>query len=433
MILSIDSGTTNTKVSLFTQSGDCQKSVSVPTPTSYPGPTMVEQQAEAWWKAAIKATRELILKKSRVNFSGIGISSQGATFVLLDNQLKPLRPAFTWLDNRADSFARDLNRIYGENFFYKKTGRCVGGWSPLCLLVWVARNEPHIWRKTYRLCFVSDYLNFKLTGRFFLDHTSAQMSCLYNIHTRTWDKELLKLAGIEEGQLPEILSACSIGGRTTRAASKSLNLPSGIPVVAGGHDQYCACLGAGAEKPGNALLSCGTAWAILLTTSRLIFVPGRKWVPGQHLLGGRCGLMGVVSEAGAVLDWMRRNLKLKPVARRKDMPVQVKVETNFSQGRGAISRLSLATTASEIYLATLQELVRKVYHLLTLVQGKVPLERIYLVGGGTREKLLPVLVEEITGREVIIPRVREAASRGAALLAIMGTSSSGSSAKRERQ
>ncbi|HOJ40283.1 MAG TPA: FGGY-family carbohydrate kinase [bacterium] len=418
MVLAIDSGTTNTKVFLFDEQARQKGVASQATPGFYPGPAMVEQPASGWWQALVKAAARLPDWPFcfRKHLSGIGISSQGGTFVLLDKNYQPLRPGITWLDNRAASLARDLNRQYGQDFFYRKTGHTLAGWAPLALLLWLKRHEPEVMRKTLRVSFVSDYLNFKLTGRFFLDHTSAQMSCLYNINTRQWDPELLKLVGLNAEQLPEILSAGAIGGETTSPGGKQLGLQEGVPVVAGGHDQYCASLGAGAEQTGDILLSCGTAWALLLTTSRLIFDRTRRWVPGVHVRTEKYGLMGVVSEAGAVLDWVRHNFRIDRSGLESDSCEKIKVKTNFNQDRGAITGLSLSTTARQVYLATLQSLVEQVHSLLKIVQDRVSINRIYLVGGGTREPMLPGLIEKITGRKVVVPRVVEAAGRGAALL-----------------
>ncbi|MCM8769734.1 MAG: FGGY family carbohydrate kinase [Candidatus Omnitrophica bacterium] len=420
MVFSIDSGTTNSKVFLFDNDGRLVRMASQPTPTFYPQAGWVEQPAEGWWQAVVQATKNLGIGPKKKRLSGLSLSSQGGTFVLLDREMKPLRPAITWLDNRARAIAACLNRQYGQDFFYQKTGHVLRGWAPLALLLWLKRVEQETWKHIHRVSFVSDYLNFKLTGRFYLDHTSAQMSCLYNLRTGTWDEELLQLTGLKPEQLPEILPADAIGGETRPPECHQLDLPAGLPGVAGGHDQYCACLGTGAGKKGDILLSCGTAWALLLTTDRLIFDNEHLFCPGRHILKGKYGLMGVVSEAGALLAWIRENMKINLAASLSEKIEKkiagLRVKLGFTQGKGAISNLSLSVTGQEIYVKVLQTLIGEVCWLLKHMEEKTKINRIYLAGGGTKEPLLPNYLEEFTGKKVVVPEVKEAAGRGAAFL-----------------
>ncbi|MCX5642491.1 MAG: FGGY family carbohydrate kinase [Candidatus Omnitrophica bacterium] len=422
MVLVIDSGTTNTKAFLFDRAGKPVCESRCPTGTLHPGPGMVEQEAEEWWLAALSAVQKIrraTIGLSNIKIDAIITSTQGGTFAPLDKELEPLRPGITWLDNRAKSEAGKLNRRYGKTF-YLKTGHVLRGWCPIIAIPWVKKNEPEIYRKTARISFVADYLNYKMTGRFFIDQTAAGMTSFFNVKSGAWDRNLLDITGIKSNFLPEIVLSGKSGGRLKREAAKLLGLSEGIPVISGGHDQYCASLGAGAVSPGDCLLSCGTAWVLLVLTRGPVFKPGSDWTPGRHFQPGTFGLMGAISNGGVVLDWMQKTLRLSS---RRPLLVpgkekMIQVVSCFSEGKGAIKNLNLASKPQDIYRATLKALVRQVSVYLNQIKNEVEIKRLFLVGGGVKEPLLLPILTKITGLKIIVPDVNEAAARGAAFLAL---------------
>ena len=418
MVISFDSGTTNTKAFLFSDNARLIASASHPTKIFYRGPGIVEQDAEDWWQALCRAAEKLYeAHKWRKNdIEAIGISSQGGTFALLGGDLKPLAPAITWLDNRGASMAKKMSSEKSRNYFYSRTGHEIKGWSPPAVCRWFRKNEPAAAAETGRISFVADYLNYRLTDTFFIDPTSAQMSCLYNIRKNAWDKEILKAARIGEASLPLLLASNSTGGKTTKKSAGLLNIREGTPVVAGGHDQYCASLGADAGKKGDCLLSCGTSWVLLLTADRLVFIPGSGWTPGRYIQENRFGLMAAIGNAGIILEWMRNNIRIGK--KRGDIKTGVVVIPDFSIQKGTIKNISLATGGNEIYYAAMESLIMKIKKRLDEVESVSPVKRLFMVGGATKERFLPEMVEKITGKELVMPEVTEAAGRGAALLAL---------------
>ncbi len=424
LYLVFDSGTTNTKAFLFDGEARLIASASHPTATLWPRPGWVEQRAETWWDAAVKAARTL--RRSTPRWSGnkisaIGISSQGGTFAPLNRNLKPLRPGITWLDHRSAAFAAGLVKRYGSGFLYRKSGRRMAGWAPPAAVLWMKETEPPLYAGISRLSFVADYLNFKLTGRFFLDPTSAQMTCFYNLRKDDWDDEVLEISGLKRAALPDLVNAYETGGTVTREAAKLLDIRPGTPVVAGGHDQYCASLGTGATGEGDCLLSCGTAWALLVSCRKLVFDEKSAWAPGRHLRENTFGLMGAIGNGGVILDWVRKNIRIPPhrgLPRQGGGEAGVKMTPFFSQSKGTIENLSLATTGADIYRAALEAVIGEVRNYLEQLKGRIPVRRFVLAGGGVREPQLVPMLKKITGKQVVVPEIREAAARGAALLAV---------------
>jgi len=418
MVLVFDSGTTNTKAFLFDGKGQMLASASHPTRIIHRSAGMVEQEAEYWWDAVVQSAEKLrgSVDWRRKDIEAIGISSQGGTFVPLDGKMKPLRPGITWLDNRASSISEKSNRTYGKDYFFDRTGHYLSGWSPPSVCLWLKETEPPVSSNMRHLSFVADYLNFKLTGRFFLDATSAGMTCFYNIVKGCWDEEILRMAGLSEDMMPVLLPADSAGGSVTEEAAKILDVPAEIPVVAGGHDQYCALLGVGAVNKGDCLLSCGTAWALVVMTDKPVFIPESGWYPGRHLRENSYGLMASIGNGGVVLDWVRKNIKIRGVS--EECNTGIKVIPDLMEEKGVIANISLATTGGDIYYAAMKSLAMTVKDRIGRLNDRIEVKRLLMAGGGTREKGLPEMIEKETGVQVILPDITEAAGRGAALLAI---------------
>ena len=415
-ILVIDSGTTNTKVFIYDRKLSLKEEASTPTEISFPQAGFVEQNAENWFGAVVKGVRKLKNKKGIEAISG---SFQGATFVLLDKNLSPLRPAITWLDNRGEEFVPGFERRFGIHYFYKKTGHRILGWAPVVILKWIKKYQPEIWKKTARISFVSDYINFKLTGNFFLDPTSASMTTLFNIKKMEWDDELIEIAGIKKNMLPDVIKSYECGGKLKRDTADLLSLQSGIPVLAGGHDQYCASLGSGAFEKGKVLVSTGTAWAFLLKTDR-IYYPDFSLSPGPHLYPGTYGLMGAISNGGIIYSWFMENFGTEKINLEK-RPSEIIVIPHFSEKKGGFFNLSLSTKPSEILLATIEVVgfqLREIFEKAEKVIEKNRIKKIILIGGGAKNKITPQIVSDITKIMVEVPEIKEAAGRGAAILTL---------------
>ena len=413
-VLVIDEGTTNIKTIIFERDGNIVKQNSIKIKTYYPERECVEQKAEEWWTCFLKGLKNIDYNKEKIEC--ISSSTQGGTFVLLDKNLKPLTNAFTWLDNRAEKTSKKLKKKFGDDFFYKKTGHPIAAWMPISIISYIREKNPEIYEKVRRISFVADYLNFKLTGRFFLDRTNAQMSSFYNIVEDKWDDDLCEIAGINKNILPEIVPSVEIGGKLKKEIANSLGLKENIPVISGGHDQYCASLGAGVKEKGDCLLSTGTAFALLVLTDKLIFLPKNKkhWKPGRYLFEDKYGVMGPISNGCCILDWIIQNFKKFEIKKLNN--TKIKFIPYFSEGKGEIKNISLSTKREEIYYSAVKSIVYEIKKYIDEIENKIKVKKFFLVGGGTNISFLPELIKEISKKDVIIPEIKECAARGAFLL-----------------
>lgn len=306
-LLGIDSGTTNVKAIIMDESGTIIASASKTNSLILPGPDMVEQDAHLWWQNTAEILRmiteqagEHIVKKIR----GISISSHTVSMLPVDKNGNPLRNALIWMDNRsAPELDYIINSIGFERFI-----NIVGGQPDVAFLpnklLWYKKNEPELFKKTYKVLQASSYLNYKLTGQMTMDiDQAARCQCL-DINTLKWSDSISQTIDINLNDiLPEPRAVNEIIGYVTEEAATETGLISGIPVVAGASDAMASMYATGLSTLGEAGESSGT--------TSLIFVGSDKASASNlPIVTKPCSISGMpyvfdapINTTGASIKW----------------------------------------------------------------------------------------------------------------------------------
>jgi len=299
--LTIDIGTSSTKVCLFRPDGSLWFSRSASYPVNRPQPGWAEQDPRAWWQAASALCRALLAEAGNPPVRAVSLSGQAPLCVPIDRHGRPLRPAILWLDRRAAPQASWLKERLGEEEAVRLSGNLLDAYFGGVKWLWFRREEPELYARTWKIAQAQTYLAWHLTGQAVTDPSHAGMcSPCFNLQERRWDERICELMNLDLDRLPEIHPSTEIIGEITRQAAVETGLEAGTPVVCGGGDFACACLGAGALTPGQGALMLGTAGNLLVpalerTDPRLINT--------LHLTGERLSMGGVL--AGEVITWVR--------------------------------------------------------------------------------------------------------------------------------
>ncbi len=447
LLLGIDIGTNATKTLLINSDGEilalAQRDYDVMSSSN----GWIEQESEDWWRAVVETVREVIKEnyKFKNYIRGISFSTQGGTLIPVDSRGRPLRRAITWLDQRADKEGRKVIEELGSDFFYNITGHKVRQGLPLLQICWLKNNERKIFEKTYKFLFVNDYIIHKLTDSYYTDPSNSSITMLYNLRTGKWDPQLLKITGILPAKLSNIKSSGVPVGRLTSAATNQLGLSREVVVSSGGHDQYCASLGAGAFHSGDCLLSCGSAWVLLFTLDEPIFDPDVNLTPGRHVIRNRWGEMAAISSGGVVLEWFKNGFGKVQNSRKdreiyelfdrkaKDIPagsnnllffphfIGSTAPTYQPAAKGALIGLTLSHNKYDIFKSIMEALgFETLWNIKSVEKLGIRLEKIKMIGGATKSSIWPQIIADITGKKIIIPSLTEAACVGAAILAGIG-------------
>ena len=268
---------------------------------------VVEQDPRQWYVGMAASVRQATAGLDRRQIKALALSTQGASSLLVDERFTPLTNAITWMDMRSAAQKEEIEAELGNEYIYRTTGWRAHAALDMAKGRWLAENDAVTFHNAHAFVSTIEYANYRLTGVGAIDPTNAAMRQLMDIRTKQWDGRLLQCARLEERKLPEILPSGSLLGGLTAQAAEELGLHTGVQVFNGAHDQYCGALGAAILKPGDLMLSTGTAWVTIAVSDSVVY--SQSYLsPGPHVLPGLYGALASLSACGAALDWLRNNI-----------------------------------------------------------------------------------------------------------------------------
>jgi len=306
-LMGIDLGTTAVKVGLFdAATGEALAVTRIEYKPASPAPGWLELDAETYWEATVAAARDALQEAGRTEVVAIGLSSQGQTFVPLDRDYVPLRPAIVWLDTRAEEETKYLQSVFPQADSPLSSGLP----SPNAIasapkMLWVRQNEPDVWERTRYLMMLPDYLGFRLTGERRLDVNNAGSTAMVHPTTGDWWPEALAAVGVPEEWMSPIGRPAEIIGTVHAEAAAELSVPEGIPVALGSNDQLNGAVGVGNIRPGIASGTVGTAMAIVSSVDKPRADRPKGLGLGPHPVPGLFYLLSFAKTSGMVLTWLR--------------------------------------------------------------------------------------------------------------------------------
>lgn len=305
----IDIGTSSVKTVAIDESGRVIAEASSAYPVRHPRPGWDEQPVADWWRAARRATRAVMahtdLRDKGV--AGIGLSGQMHGAVALGRDRKPLRPAIIWSDARTTREVRAIERLVSRHELIAITGNRASTSFTASKMLWMASNEPSVYRRAAAVVQPKDAIRLRLTGELAADVSDASATLLFDLQRRDWSDELCRRLGIDRSVLAPVLESPAPAGTLTRDAALASGLPEGTLVVAGGGDAACSALGVGmgpASRTSPLLITLGTAGqAFAVCDHPVIETEGRTH--GLCYVGpGAWCQMGAILRAGAAIEWL---------------------------------------------------------------------------------------------------------------------------------
>ena len=440
LLIGIDSGTTSTKAILFDAAGSVLASFSEGYSYAESAPGHVEQRPSDWWAAAANGIRALAAAaEGKGQVAALALSTQGGTVMPVDEHYQPLANAVTWIDKRAASQAKAIAEQIGPHALDERTGLNLGAAGVLAKLAWWRDERPELHQAAAGFAQVNDYLVCRLTGQRACDPSNAVIAGLYHLDRGDWDHELLGLAGVRADQVAPICASGSPVGPVRPEVAEDLGLPPDVVVASGGHDQYCGALGCGVVDEGVGMVSCGTAWVLLVATEHLVRDPQRRFLAGVHTAEARYGLMAAMSNGGIAWDTMRRIVlgaeadginagardeELRALDERGVPMVFLPHLTGAAapwrlpDPRACLIGVQPHTTQTEVMFAVMQGLCLETRCALDAMREiGVDVRALRIMGGAAKSRLWCQLLADVCQVEVRVPSHTEAACRGAAVLA----------------
>ena len=266
---------------------------------SRPQPGFSEQDPEAWWQATVNAVTRLPADL-RGSVRAVGLSGQMHGATLLDDQDRPLRPAILWNDGRSADECAELERREPESRAITGNIMMPGFTAPK--LLWVAKHEPEVFRRTAHVLLPKDYVRLRLTGDRVSEMSDASGTAWLDVGQRDWSDALLNATGLARSHMPRLVEGSEPSGSLTAAVADQLQLPR-VVVAGGGGDNAASAVGLGVVSPGQAFLSLGTSGVLFVVTDRFRPNPDRAAHAFCHCLANRWHQMSVMLSAASCLDW----------------------------------------------------------------------------------------------------------------------------------
>ncbi len=410
-----------------------------PSDPSSSAPTYwAEQNPHDWWTALDLCLTTLAdrVPDNMAQIEVIGITAGAHIAVLVDAENQPLRPAILWSDQRASHEAEHLRR---EGIDVSIAGnRAQPTWS-LPQLMWIARHQPEIWRKTHRLYFAKDWLRQRLTGDFVTDPGEACGALLSDWHKGDWSDELLGFLGPHRPQLPHIAPANDMAGVLAPALAHKWGIQSNARVVVGSIDTSMEWYCCGPPHAGMTSLKLASAGVLSCFQENAAPKPPLSLYPDPQS-GLTSGLSSGIKGSSPALayyaagmnqcmgadEWARQLF-----ASQHDEPTlwnmiatSRNTDLNFypylageraplwnAELTGTISGLTRASTAGDIMRAVIEGLsfaFRDIYESYGDL-GLSPTGPIYLLGGGSRNDVWCQILADTLGCDLIRPPEIDAA------------------------
>ncbi|WP_237480674.1 xylulokinase [Lichenibacterium dinghuense] len=442
LVVGLDVSTTAAKAVVWDMGGHAvaEGRLSIPRASSHPG--WGEQDPADWWRATVEALRRATAQVDGNRIAALSIAHQRESFACLDAEGEAVRPAILWLDTRATAEIV----AHGDARVHEVTGKPPNTATSWYKLLWLQRHEPDAMARTRRVVDVQAYLVHRMTGRWRTSFGSADPMGLLDMRAFALDAELLRRVGLAAEQVPELSPSGVELGRLADGVATAAGLTPGLPVIAGIGDGQAAGLGAGITAPGAAYLNLGTG--IVSGTFSADYRWGREFrtmcgaAPGTYMpetfIGG--GTFNVSWFVDQFSDADVRPFGLQDSAERILEIAAEKVPAGSdgllvlpylsgalspywdSDARGVFLGLSAHHGRSHMYRALLEGLAMEQRLSTTGAEAAlgVPIERLRVMGGGSRSPLWCQIVADVLGRPVEVTRETETTCLGAGMLAAVG-------------
>lgn len=446
-ILALDQGTTSSRAILFDNNFDIIGIEQSETKQIFHRPGWVEQNAIEIYETQVYVARKLLAKLSINNndIIGIGITNQRETTIVWDkNTGVPVYNAIVWQDKRTSECCENLRKSEFGNYVNDKTGLVVDAYFSASKIQWILDNVDNARQKAENgeLLFgtVDTWLVWNLSGRklHVTDYSNASRTMLFDIHNLVWDEKILEYFNIPKQILPKVLNSSEIYGKTAKQTFGDNQID--IAAILG--DQQASMFGHNCFNVGDVKNTYGTGCFMLMNI-------GEKFAKSESGLVTTIAwgienkityaLEGSVFVAGAVIQWLRDNLKIVETAQETE---EIALSVKSSEGvyfvpafaglgapywdmnaKAAISGISGGTNYKHIVRAAVEAMAFQTKDVLEAMKkdAKIEINLLNVDGGAASNNFLLQFQADILNLDVLKPKIIESTALGIAFMVAIAT------------
>lgn len=438
-VIGIDCSTTATKAVVWDGRGNAVAEGRSTFDMATPRPGWGEQNAEDWWESTKTALGRAAQVVDTRHIRAIGITHQRESFVCLNEEDHPIRPAILWLDSRA----RDQVARYGSEEVHRITGKPPNPTPAFYKMMWLWEHEPGTMERAAKVVDVHAFLVHRMTGHWRTSWAAADPLGLVDTQSFDWSDELLGAVEMDREHMCELYAPGDVIGELKEDVAREVGLPAGLPIISGAGDGQAAGLGANITESGRAYLNLGTG--IVSGT----YSEGYSYGKEYRVLSGpvpRTYTLETLLPAGTyTVSWFCENfarvnaedfglaLTTEQILETAAAQLEPGAEGLFAvpylnnalmpywdfDARGIMVGWTGVHGKAHVYRAILEGIA---FEQRLMTEGaeaglERPVEHLVAVGGGSQSSLWCQIISDVMQRPVSVAREAESTCLGAAMLA----------------
>jgi rhamnulokinase len=382
----------------------------------------------------IKRGIALAMKEYGDAVVSVGVDTWGVDYGLLDDRGKLLGSPFQYRDSRTQGMQEEAFRRMPREEIYRRTGIQFLFFNTLFQLL-AELKSPERLDEAGQLLFMPDLIQYFLTGVRLNEKSIASTSQLLDPYTQTWERNLIKAMGFPEGLFGRLVDAGTVLGELQPDVAEETGAKKLRVVAPAGHDTASAVVGVPAEESEPVFVSSGT-WSCF---GRELDRPVISEESFQATFSNEGGVFGTTrflkniagmwlwQECKRVWDTSGNGASYAElvVQAEKSPPFTALIDPDAADFQApenmvdALGRFCRRTgqpspadpgAITRLILESLALKYRFVKESLARVTGR-PVDRIYIVGGGSQNHLLNQFTADALNCTVVAGPV-EAASIG---------------------
>ncbi|MDO4336832.1 MAG: FGGY-family carbohydrate kinase [Eubacteriales bacterium] len=441
-ILILDIGTSNIRGVLFNEEGEIVYRTSIKNIPDYLSKIRVEQKPEKYREKIVQVTEKCVAyaKSNAYTISCISTTALRTCVMLVKEDGTPVSDIIMWQDKRAEEICLELRE--SEELVYQCTGTRIHPVFVGPKILWMKKYWPEAYADSDRIVTVADDIHHMITGKWVTDYTYGSRTSLMNIKTLKWDPQMLKLFGVREEMLCELVEQGSIIGTVQESFAEKTGLKCGIPVVSAGGDQNCGALGSGVVGEGLAQLTTGSGAYLIVCSDSPKLDKNKRFLCNMAAVKGKYIVEASMLSSAILYEWFYDNFYTESQG---DMTSTINAEAEKSrpgaggmivlpyfQGRGcpdwntratgSFLNVTMHNSRGDFARALLEGIAMESAENLEIIEEYTgTLDKIYLGGGMTKSSLFNQIQADTANRTFSLNKNEETTALGAFISAAAAT------------
>ncbi|MDD7385151.1 MAG: FGGY-family carbohydrate kinase [Actinomycetaceae bacterium] len=456
-VLTYDVGTSSVTTRLYeAQEGEGRLTLCGSARSTFPIAVLphsrVEQDPDEWWHAVVDSTHRLTDAHPEIiaKVQAISISAQMRNVVLVDEDGRHLRPAISYMDQRAvEQRARSLEhgaKVAGVNAtrlaesLYRTAAMSSSAWDPMWKYLWVKDNEPDVYDRIYKWLDTKEYLICRMTSQFVTSVDSASAALLLDVRSKepAWADRLATSFAVNPAHLPTIAQSTAAVGTLQPQVAAELGLPPAVTVYSGCGDATAMSVGSGVYDDASTSIYWGHhGWVSTITTKRAIDLNSMiATIDGAQ--EDKFTYFADLEAAGKALEWVKTRVvapldgDLSSILSSTEPGAGGVIFAPWLTGnrhpfrdanaRGMFFNVSMDTGLNELVRSVIEGVSYHFRWLLDAQDKKVTTSStVRLVGSAALSPQISQILADVLGRTIqTVEEPEHAASVGAAIVALVG-------------